>query len=121
MYVLESVSILVFLGEYMQNQNTDQLKSSVPCPERLPSCIGLPDSRNALPGKKWMSDYVMCYRNRTLMVYHCDRGYYFNPYRRTCVKVIDTGKYLLFIVSPSVSFLSIHPSQKCVCTTSPSF
>jgi hypothetical protein len=79
----------------MQNQITDQLKSSVPCPERLPSCIGLPDSRNALPGKKWMSDYVMCYRNRTLMVYHCDRGYYFNPYRRTCVKVIDTG--ILFL------------------------
>ncbi|VDI54945.1 Hypothetical predicted protein, partial [Mytilus galloprovincialis] len=76
--------------EYMQNQNIGSIKQTVSCPERLPSCIGLPDGRNMFPARKWKSDYIMCYRNRTLTVYHCDTGYFFDPYTRFCVKYIDT-------------------------------
>ncbi|XP_071175832.1 uncharacterized protein [Mytilus edulis] len=76
--------------EYMQNQNIGSIKQTVSCPERLPSCIGLPDGRNMFPARKWKSDYIMCYRNRTLSVYHCDTGYFFDPYTRFCVKYIDT-------------------------------
>ncbi|VDI58558.1 Hypothetical predicted protein [Mytilus galloprovincialis] len=69
--------------EYLQNRCNVSDPSCLPCPKRLPSCVGHPDGDNSFPNKLWMSDYITCYKNRTLNITHCSHGY-FNPRTAKC-------------------------------------
>lgn len=68
-------------------------RSNVPCPEKLPSCIGLSDERHEFPNRRWRPDYIVCYQNRTVEIATCPGGYY-HPYQRVCVKWIPLSKVL---------------------------
>ena len=79
-------------GQYLQNQCNPTDLTCVRCPERLPSCEGLPDGENPVPGHQWSHDYVRCYKNRTLSVGSCRNGY-FNPQTGKCVNSIKKGMH----------------------------
>jgi hypothetical protein len=97
--------ILHHLGEYLMNREPSIAtpRSLAPCPERLPSCIGLSDGRHEFPGRRWWSAYIVCYHNRTVELSRCAQGY-FDPYRRVCVQWIPMSechhlyRALLFII-----------------------
>ncbi|CAG2185606.1 unnamed protein product [Mytilus edulis] len=81
--------------EYLQNRCNVSDPSCLPCPKRLPSCVGHPDGDNSFPNKLWMSDYITCYKNRTLNITHCSHGY-FNPRTAKCeddVPKVDVPDY----------------------------
>nr|XP_022322146.1 uncharacterized protein LOC111123822 isoform X3 [Crassostrea virginica] len=75
--------------EYIMNNRPSLVvsRSNVPCPEKLPSCIGLSDGRHEFPNRRWRPDYIVCYQNRTVEIATCPGGYY-HPYQRVCVKWI---------------------------------
>ena len=60
-----------------------------PCPERLPSCVGLPDGRHSYPGRMWQSYFIVCYKHRTT-VERCVKGI-FNPVTLQCDIAIPTA------------------------------
>lgn len=68
-------------------------QSCIPCPIRLPSCIGLPDGLNPISGNFWSLKYLRCFLNRTIDILKCPDGY-FNPYLRTCVDRISPSESL---------------------------
>ena len=84
---------MYFSGEYLQNRCSSSDPNCLPCPKRLPSCIGHSDGDNPFPNKLWMSDYITCYKNRTLNVTHCNHGY-FNPRTGKCQDDVPKGKDL---------------------------
>lgn len=65
----------------------------LPCPTRLPSCVGLSNGQNAIPTQIWSSRYLRCLNNRTIGVESCPSGW-FNPVQRQCVNMIHPGMYL---------------------------
>lgn len=81
-----------FKGDYRQNRCLMSDKSCVPCPSRLPSCIGLPDGQNPVVGFLWKSKYVVCYKNRTMGTGECPEGKYFHPRQRLCLHPVKPGK-----------------------------
>ena len=88
------IVLISFLGQYIQHQCNTSEMLCVPCLERLPSCIGLQDGDNAIPGKWWMEGYMHCYKNRTIAVQNCSYGYYFHPRKRQCLEVLEKGNIL---------------------------
>ncbi|XP_052252894.1 uncharacterized protein LOC127859481 isoform X5 [Dreissena polymorpha] len=77
--------------EYTQNQCSLGDLSCVPCPQRLPSCRGLPDGINGAPGHLWTDMYIQCLQNRTMVVQHCRHGF-FNPLQKQCVENVDPNQ-----------------------------
>lgn len=75
------------LGDYLKNLCTSGDPACVPCTSRLPSCDGLPDGNQPYPGREWQADYVNCYKNRTVSVQRCSRGF-FHPQQKHCVDQI---------------------------------
>ncbi|CAG2188205.1 unnamed protein product [Mytilus edulis] len=90
--------------EYQQNLCKATDTSCTPCTQRIPSCIGLPDGFNPIPGRLWSKDYVQCDRNRTIHVLHCKQGY-FSPGEKACVTAIKSGSY--------EKNLCLDPYEKC--------
>lgn len=84
-------------GEYIVNRepSLSLQRSTVPCPDRLPSCIGLSDGKHEFPSRRWWADYIVCYHNRTVEINKCANGY-FNPYLRICVRWISLSKIFSF-------------------------
>ncbi|XP_062614311.1 uncharacterized protein LOC134276045 [Saccostrea cucullata] len=74
--------------EYVKNICPLSEQNCIPCPVRLPSCIGLPDGLNAIPGNLWSTKYLRCRTNRTIGIFECKEGF-FNPYKRLCVDKIS--------------------------------
>ncbi|KAK3583070.1 hypothetical protein CHS0354_004015 [Potamilus streckersoni] len=70
--------------QYDQNLCHSTNSSCLPCSERLPSCIGLPDGVNPFVGREWKSEFVTCYMNRTMEISQCSKGEYFHPKERKC-------------------------------------
>ena len=83
--------IILLTGEYRAHVCDGTVKQCTPCPERLPSCIGLTDGHHLFPGRTWMKDYIVCYKERTT-VRKCDMGY-FNPRLHQCTSGVDISKY----------------------------
>lgn len=79
-------------GEYNQNLCQTGDTSCAPCPDRLPSCVGLPDGDEPDMLHQWTDVYVRCYRNRTMDVQHCPTGSVFSPARLACISKIGSGK-----------------------------
>ncbi|WAR05418.1 hypothetical protein MAR_020787 [Mya arenaria] len=71
--------------EYARNQCSAQDPQCVPCPQRLPSCVGLPDGPNPIEGRTWSPDYVNCHLNRTLGTANCNSGV-FDPNKKQCMQ-----------------------------------
>lgn len=69
--------------DYLQNHCELNSANCVPCEDRLPSCINLPDNNNPYPGKLDSEYYIKCYRNRTVSVEACQVSKY-NPVTRQC-------------------------------------
>ncbi|XP_062614312.1 uncharacterized protein LOC134276046 [Saccostrea cucullata] len=92
--------------EYINNRESSIAvpKSSIPCPERLPSCLGLSDGRHEFLGRRWMSDYIICYHNRTVEMTKCSEGY-FDPYQRICVKWIPQHNIVEFCGNHPQAFM----------------
>lgn len=76
--------------EYLQTQCLQNAVNCTPCPERLPSCIGLPDGNNAFPSRPSSQYYVKCFKNRTVAVEVCQVSL-FDPGTRECSNVIDAS------------------------------
>ena len=64
--------------------------SCVPCPQRLASCVGLPNGPNAIEGKQYSEEFVQCKQNRTMGTDRCDQGV-FDPSSRQCEIPPTTG------------------------------
>ena len=82
------------VGEYQQNLCTPGDISCTQCPDRLPSCVGLPDGKRPVPVQLWMTEYIVCYKNRTVNVTQCARDEYFNPRLNTCMKKVQPGRVM---------------------------
>ena len=65
----------------------------MPCPERLPSCKGLDDGKQSFPNQTWSNRYIECYKNRTVAVSHCPRGFIFHHKELRCVQKVHGGTY----------------------------
>ena len=83
--------LLYVTGEYLQTQCLQNAVNCTPCPERLPSCIGLPDGNNPFPTRPSSQYYVKCFQNRTVAVEVCQVSL-FDPVTRECSNVIDASK-----------------------------
>lgn len=79
------------LGDYLQNHCERNSADCVPCEDRLPSCINLPDNNNPYPGKLDSEYYIKCYRNRTVSVEACQVSKY-NPATRECSQTVSPRK-----------------------------
>ena len=79
-------------GSYQQNLCHISDPNCLPCPERLPSCVGLTDGYHGLRDQ-WSSDYFNCYKNRTIDVLTC-KGF-FDPNTKQCVEKILPGTITL--------------------------
>ena len=86
------LNYLYFTGEYEQNQCAPGDVTCPKCPDRLPTCVGLPDGDNLFIGREWKPDYAVCYKNRTIELKKCTKGY-FHPTKRACTEIIDHGWY----------------------------
>lgn len=75
--------------EYLQTQCLQNAVNCTPCPERLPSCVGLPDGNNAFPTRPRSQYYVKCFQNRTVAVEVCQVSL-FDTTIRECSNVIDS-------------------------------
>ncbi|WAR27974.1 hypothetical protein MAR_013678 [Mya arenaria] len=76
--------------EYLQTRCLSSAVNCTPCPERLPSCIGLPNGNNPFPTRPNSQYYVNCFMNRTVAVEVCQVSL-FDPVTRECSSVIDAG------------------------------
>lgn len=85
-------SLFLSAGEYEQNLCTSVNVSCEVCPERLPSCQGLPDGPQAFPTKLWQGDFIQCYLNRTVNITKCPDGKYFNPRLLSCEEDVSPGE-----------------------------
>ncbi|XP_062572686.1 uncharacterized protein LOC134234627, partial [Saccostrea cucullata] len=74
--------------EYQQNLCSYSDPNCLPCPSRLPSCIGHLDGERAFPGHLWTAWYIECFKNRTIRVGNCGRGV-FDPIHGDCVADVD--------------------------------
>ena len=79
-------------GQYQKNICSRNDLKCVPCPERLPSCVGKSDGANPFPSKLWSHDYITCLRNRTITVTKCPSSQFFNPDIRQCTTQISVSK-----------------------------
>lgn len=88
LFYTSNISIELFVGEYSQNLCRQGDTTCKPCPERHPSCVGLPDGRNAM--LPWTDHYVVCLKNRTVSTGRCASGV-FNPVERLCIVNLHPG------------------------------
>lgn len=86
---------LSVVGEYQQNLCASFNSSCLPCSDRLPSCVGLSNGKNAFSGRMWSPYYVDCLNNRTYTVHRCTNGW-FHPVQRVCVTQIHPGMFFKF-------------------------
>lgn len=89
---------LFSIGQYEQNLKcvTGQM-SCAPCPERLPSCIGLSDGLQPFTGLEWTSSYIVCLQNRTMDIRRCPQRAIFNPQTHQCINKIDQSMMFVHI------------------------
>ena len=86
---------MLILGEYVQNLCKTNGSTCQPCPDRLPSCVGLSDGNHAFPTRLWKPDYITCYKDRTVNTDKCTDGY-FHPHMEMCVTFIIRSKFMDF-------------------------
>lgn len=77
-----------FAGEYQQNLCSHTDADCLPCPSRLPSCVGHLNREEAFPGRLWTPWFIECFKNRTVNVGNCGRGV-FDPNLGDCVAELD--------------------------------
>ncbi|XP_062607658.1 uncharacterized protein LOC134269470 [Saccostrea cucullata] len=77
--------------EYLQNICESSDLNCLPCPQRLPTCVGKANGPNPFPNKLWSPDFILCYHNRTLKIEKCSKGY-FHPIANICMEIVDPGK-----------------------------
>lgn len=95
LFILQCLAVSFFLffkkGQYEQNLCQPKDTSCVPCPERLPSCVGLSDGPHYFPGRQWSAKYIICFKNRTIDESTCKGNHqYFHPVQKKCLT--DVGK-----------------------------
>lgn len=82
-----------FAGQYSQYRVTCSPSDPfcVPCQDKLPSCVGLPDGDHPFPSRLWKPDYITCYQNRTILpTKKCPKGY-FHPLYENCTEEINSS------------------------------
>lgn len=85
----------IFLGEYDQNKCDPNDPTCQPCPDRLPSCVGLPNGYQPMLNYRWTDKFMECQMNRTIQITRCSPGWVFNPFTNTCVKYIEQSKLVM--------------------------
>lgn len=98
LYFLNCIPFIFLIGQYTQNLCKINSPSCIPCPERLPSCLGSPDGPQVYPQRLWTSWYIVCDRNRTIEITKCPRGQIFDPHHRQCVTADKTGKSVVCVI-----------------------
>jgi len=84
-------------GEYMQNLCNANDPSCTRCPDRLPSCVGVPDGDVSFPGRLWKPDYVTCYKNRTVLPTKTCTSGYFHPVLHVCTQDVNKSKIYISV------------------------
>ncbi|KAJ8316011.1 LOW QUALITY PROTEIN: hypothetical protein KUTeg_006025 [Tegillarca granosa] len=77
-------------SEYEQNLCSAVNTACTNCSERLPSCVGKTDGKQAFPTREWKKDYLQCYKNRTMVITKCQKSEYFNPRKHKCMTDVET-------------------------------
>ena len=90
-------NLINIAGQYDQNLCNSTDPQCLKCPLRLPSCIGESDGNHAFPTKLWKSDYITCFKNRTVNISRCTDGY-FHPNLNKCTKDVARGTVLLLLI-----------------------
>ena len=106
MFIIYKCLLWTFSGDYTQNQCTSSFNCQ-PCPDRLPSCVGLPDGANGVPRHQWASDYVICLKNRTMNISRCSSPQIFDPISRKCVQFVEPGMSCSFQDEFSLKWMGI--------------
>ncbi|KAJ8316009.1 hypothetical protein KUTeg_006023 [Tegillarca granosa] len=102
------------LGEYDQNHCVSSDTHCEPCNKRLPTCVGLPDGSHTFPQREWTSDYIKCYRNRTVSLNKCNHGY-FHPRIKVCTSMVEKGEYEQNLCSKTDPNCAPCPERKPSC------
>ena len=85
-------------GDYEQYKCNPRDPTCSPCEQRMPSCSGLPDGKNAYPNTVISHEYIVCEKGRTVEVGGCLAGY-FDPLERDCV-AFPHGKISPILFNP---------------------
>ena len=83
--------LYLFSGQYLQNRCNVTDITCQTCIKRLPSCISLSDGNHAFPNRLWKQDFIICYKNRTVDITKCTKGY-FNPNQKNCTENVIRRK-----------------------------
>ena len=94
----------VFSGDYKQNLCKSNSTSCTPCPERLPTCVGVSNGPQPHPSNLWTALYIICDRNRTINIERCKEGQIFHPDLKQCVNPSAIGIILLDVCFTLVNF-----------------
>ena len=103
-------NITFISGQYKQNACPVHDTNCVPCPERLPSCIGMGDGDQPVVARLWSDIHVVCYRNRTLQIKHCPNGAVFEPNRKECISKLTSGTCMLINVNIQLAYTWMQSS-----------
>lgn len=105
-----NLTLYSLLGQYNQNMCKVNSPSCIPCPERLPSCLGTPDGPQVYPQRLWTAWYIVCDRNRTIEITKCQHGQIFDPHHRQCVTADKTGTSVVwvFCLSGKLSYKDVY-------------
>ena len=87
--------VTFFTGEYLSTTTKcEGPLCALPCLERSPSCVGMPNANNTYPGRDLSPFYMTCLGERTQTVGICRFGVY-DPTLRACTTELDPGKLLM--------------------------
>ncbi|KAJ8316015.1 LOW QUALITY PROTEIN: hypothetical protein KUTeg_006029 [Tegillarca granosa] len=106
----ESCALFYNCSEYLQNGCKNNDSGCVPCPSRLPSCIGMLDGDNPITESIWSNAFVKCHKNRTVGKTECSYGY-FDPTKKMCVDMLHPDDAAQFCKTNPYS--TIRSSVSC--------
>ncbi|XP_050411504.1 uncharacterized protein LOC126826099 [Patella vulgata] len=90
--------------EYAQNRRCPPGKTSCePCEQRIPSCVGMSNDKQAYPGRPPSQLFVLCDSGRTSAVMQCQKNI-FNPTTKQCSGTIS--------IASVASICMRHPTAK---------
>ena len=55
----------------------------------------MPDGDNLFTTREWKPDFVICYKNRTMKIKKCSKGFY-HPTKHVCTEIVEHGESAIF-------------------------
>ena len=93
-------NVVCFSGDYLSTTSKcEGPLCALPCLERSPSCVGMPNGNNTYPTRDLSPFYMTCLEDRTVSVGICRFGVY-DPSLRSCATELSPGKGTKIILYP---------------------